>query len=86
MVSPARSLRVITSWYLFRSQRTIPADDVQAIKSEIGMTSGQQAYYDLCATTKAGPKIKLAGGIKEKREAQWLSERITAQMKPGAAP
>ena len=65
---------------------SIPVGDLQAIKTEIGMTNGQQTCYDLLAATNAGRKIKLAGGIKEKREAQWLSERITAQMKPGAAP
>ena len=65
---------------------SIPVGGLQAIKTEIGMTNGQQTCYDLLAATNAGRKIKLAGGIREKREAQWLDERISAELKRSASP
>jgi hypothetical protein len=66
------NVTAVNHWLFFRRMRTVPAAEVADIQVKIGMTGGQQAYYNIELVTRAGDRIAVAGGIKSKPETEWL--------------
>jgi hypothetical protein len=62
----------VNHWLFFRQTRRVPMAEVADFQVKIGMTSGQQAYYNIELVTRAGKRITLAGSIKSKPETEWL--------------
>ena len=62
----------VNHWLFFRRTRTVPMAEVADFQVKIGMTSGQQAYYNIELVTRAGKRITVAGSIQSKPETEWL--------------
>jgi hypothetical protein len=69
--------------------RTVPAADVTGIELRIGMQSGDRVWYDLRAVRAGGRSLAAGGGIRDKREAEWLAAQLEAALgrsrQPGTA-
>ncbi len=76
VIADAGGLRVMSRWGFVPSRRFIPVADLQSIGPKLGMSSGNTTYYDLVAFTKGGKKVKLASGIKGKKESEWFAHEI----------
>jgi hypothetical protein len=59
-----------------RTSRTMPAPDVKDIVLKIGMQSGDRVWYDLYAVRANGRKLGAGGGIRDKREAEWIAAQL----------
>ena len=57
-------------------RKTVAADDVEDITLAIGMRAGNRPYYDIRVVRLDGKKVPAGGSIRDKREAEWLVERI----------
>lgn len=56
--------------------RVIPAGDVQDIATQSGMQANARYYHDLALLLSGGKRIVLGRAIREKREAEWLADRL----------
>jgi hypothetical protein len=74
-------LTVTTRWLLIRSIKNLSAADVASITTKIGMTSGQNVYYDIHIIARAGRDITAASSIKDKKEADWLAAEMKSLLK-----
>ena len=63
--------------YLFSGrERTLHGSEIADVIAAIGMQAGTTVYYDVTVVQKNGKKIKVGRSVRDKREAQWLAERI----------
>ncbi len=56
--------------------RTVPAGEVRNVEFRIGMQSGERVWYDLYVVRADGRKLEAGGGIRDKREAEWIAARL----------
>jgi len=81
ITADASGLTVATRWLLFRSVKNLAAADVASITTKIGMTSGENVYYDIHVIARAGSDITAASSIKDKKEADWLADQMKGLLK-----
>jgi hypothetical protein len=89
ITAEASGLTVTTRWLLFRSVNNLSPADIANITTKIGMTSGQNVYYDIHIIARAGRDITAASSIKDKKEADWLAaemKRLLKLDKPAPLP
>jgi hypothetical protein len=77
----AGQVKIETSWFSFKKQRTLKATDVANFAAEIGANVGHTAYYDLKVRTRAGQEFTVAKHLRNKPEADWLVRQMTAAAK-----
>jgi hypothetical protein len=70
------SIRSVTSWPGYKTERSIQSADVAAFAAEVGATVGHAAYYDLKLRTRSGKEWTLAKNLNHKPEADWLARQI----------
>ncbi len=56
--------------------KRVARDDVADVRMQVGMTSGNTAYYDLKVVRKDGTTIGAGGAIRHKAEADWIAARM----------
>ena len=56
--------------------RYFASGKISEIKAVPGMKSGNTQYYRVVVTPKSGGKVSAGSGIKEKRDAVWIAERL----------
>ena len=54
----------------------MPAVELKDIVLKIGMQSGDRVWYDLHAVRANGRKLDVGGGIRDKREAEWIATQL----------
>jgi hypothetical protein len=70
-------------WIVPRGERTVRAADVGEVTTKIGSQAGRNVYYDLVIVTAAGKRVTLAGGVADKREAEWLAAAVSSAVRTG---
>jgi len=68
-------------WIVPRGERTVRAARSAEVKTKIGSQAGRTVYYDLVIVTAAGKRVTLAGGIADKREAEWLAATVLSAIR-----
>jgi hypothetical protein len=63
-------------------ERSLGAAEVAEVTTKIGAQAGGTAYYDVVLVTTAGKRVAAGGGIRAKREAEWLAATITSALRP----
>jgi len=86
ITADASGLTVATRWLLIRSVKNLSAADVASITTKIGMTSGQNVYYDIHIIARAGSGITAASSIRDKKEADWLAAQMKNLLKLDKSP
>lgn len=56
--------------------RRVDADHIDDVVLKIGMQAGNRPYYDIQIVKSDGKKVYCGRSIKDKREAEWLVERM----------
>lgn len=56
--------------------RAVAAPDIADVEVRIGMQAGSQVYYDLAIVRRDGRRIRAGGGVRDKRQAEWLAAKI----------
>jgi hypothetical protein len=56
--------------------RHVPVEEIDDIVLKIGMQAGNRPYYDIKIMTDNGKKVNAGSAIRDKREAEWLIERM----------
>jgi hypothetical protein len=56
--------------------RHIPATDVLDIATHTSMQANARYYADLALVRRSGGRVVLGRAIREKREAEWLADRL----------
>ena len=64
---PSRSVNMI---------RQYDARSLTDVHVKVGMQSGNTPYYRIMFTDRVGKKIRAGWGIRDKREAEWLAQRL----------
>ncbi len=72
---------VASGWVTPRRERTVPAADVADVTTRITAQAGTTPYYEVRIVTKAGKQAGAGSGIRDKREAEWLAERMKAAVR-----
>jgi hypothetical protein len=67
------AVTVATGWLVPRRERTLRAGEIADVTIRIGSQGGGTPYYDLAIVTTAGKRVGAGGGIRDKREAEWLA-------------
>jgi hypothetical protein len=65
------------------SSRSMPAADISRIKLKVGMQSGGRAgtpYYDIQAVLLNGKSQPIAGAVRNKQHADWLTAQISSAL------
>jgi hypothetical protein len=62
--------------------RHIPVDDIDDITHKIGMHVGKRPYYDIKIERTDGKTVYAGRAIRDKREAEWLIERMVSAVEP----
>jgi hypothetical protein len=65
-------------------ERSLSAAEVADVTTRIGAQAGGTAYYDVVLVTTAGNRVAAGGGIRDKREAEWLAATIISALRPGS--
>ena len=73
-------LSVATGFGAPGEPRTVPTGEVTGIEVRIGMQSGDRVWYDLRAVRAGGRSLEAGGGIRDKREAEWLAAQLEAAL------
>ncbi|UCC81777.1 MAG: hypothetical protein JSW46_12295 [Gemmatimonadota bacterium] len=68
--------RAHVSYGLLGRTRTVEADDIDDVRLKIGMQAGNRPYYDIQIVKSDGKKVYCGRSIRDKREAEWLAERM----------
>ncbi|HET8624558.1 MAG TPA: hypothetical protein VFM14_13425 [Gemmatimonadales bacterium] len=79
-------LRVASGLGSPRKVRTVPAYEVTGIEVRIGMQSGHRVWYDLRALRSVGGAIEAGGGIRDKREAEWIAAQLEPALGKASRP
>jgi hypothetical protein len=58
------------------AEKLYPAAQIKDVRVAIGMTANTTTYYDLKLVRPGGQEITVGGGIRHKREAEWLAAQI----------
>ena len=62
-------------------RRAIPAGDVSAIKTKVGLTTSTTVFSDIKLVCTNGKEITAASSIKDSREAEWLAAEMAKCMR-----
>ncbi len=81
IVVDADGLTVATHWLFIRRIKHFSSADIANITTKIGMTSGQNVYYDIHVLARAGRDITAASSIKDKKEADWIAAQMKSLLK-----
>jgi hypothetical protein len=73
---------VAKGWVVPGRERTLRAADVAEVTTRIASQAGRTPYYDITLVTTAGRRVAVGGGIRDKREAEWLAGMIRRAVKP----
>jgi hypothetical protein len=73
---------VASGWLGPRRERTILAGEIADVVVKIGAQSGSTPLYDVILATTSGEGVAAGGGIRDKREAEWLAGVIRRAVKP----
>lgn len=65
----------------YGGERRIEGDTITSIEAVIGMQMGSTPYYDIKVTRTDGRPVTLGGGIRDKREAQWIAGLLVTAVK-----
>lgn len=65
----------------FGSERRLEGDVICAIEPVVGMQVGSTPYYDLKVSRTEGRPISAGGGIRDKREAEYLAGLLLKAVK-----
>lgn len=57
-------------------ERSLRVSDIADVIASIGMQAGTTLYYDVVVVRRDGKKFKVARSVRDKREAEWVAERI----------
>ncbi|HUR94195.1 MAG TPA: hypothetical protein VMY76_06400 [Gemmatimonadales bacterium] len=74
---------VARGWLTPRSEQVLPGGEIAEVAVKIGGQAGRTAYYDIVLVTAAGKRVTAGGGVRDKREAEWLAASIRAAILPG---
>lgn len=70
-------------------ERTLAAAQIAKVEATVGMTIGPTVYHDITVFRIGGRKVRLAGSIRHKPEAEWLvgfiRSRLAADPRPSEA-
>lgn len=80
---------VATGWVAPRRERTLRATEIAEVTTRIGAQAGRATYYDVVLVTTGGKRVTSGGAIRDKREAEWLAERLRVGLglpSPGGSP
>ena len=72
---------VARGWIVPGGERAVRAAEVAEVTTKIGSQAGRTVYYDLVIVTAAGKRITLAGGMADKREAEWLAAAVLSAVR-----
>jgi hypothetical protein len=72
---------VATGWLAPRHERTLRAAEVADVTTRITAQAGTTPYYEVSIETTAGKRVAAGGGIRDKREAEWLAARLKAAIR-----
>jgi hypothetical protein len=67
------AVTVVSGWITPRRERVLRAGEIADVTIRIGSQSGGTPYYDLTIVTTAGKRVGAGGGVRDKREAEWLA-------------
>ncbi len=56
--------------------RAVAAPDIADVEVRIGMQAGSEVSYDLAIVRRDGRRIRAGGGVRDKRQAEWLAAKI----------
>jgi hypothetical protein len=70
-------------WLVVGRERTLRAAEVADVTIKIGSQAGRTPYYDVMIVTTTGKRVTAAGGIPDKREAEWLAATVQAALLSG---
>ncbi len=79
---------IVRSGLIFWKRTTrLRTDMIERVEAVIGMRSGNNVYYAIRITGKDDTKVGAGGGVRDKREADWIAARIAsaAGLADGAA-
>ena len=48
-------------------------EQIADVTTKIGMQAGNTLYYDLMLVRQDGKRVPTGGGLRDKREAEWLA-------------
>ncbi len=65
-------IAIATRWLFLRTVKRFSPSDVLDITTKIGMTSGENVYYDIHVLCRSGRDATAASAIKDRKEAAWL--------------
>ena len=68
---------LLNRWLIFCRKWNFSAMSIGAIEATIGMTSGNQAFYNLRLVLRGNKTTTIASGITSKPEADWLVQEMT---------
>ena len=57
-------------------ERQLRAAEISGVTTKIGMQAGNTPYYELVLVRTDGKRMTVGGGIRDKREAEWLAATI----------
>ena len=71
-----QSVSWATGYIVPGRERSIASSNVADVIRAIGMQAGTTVYYDVVLVPRVGKKAKVGHSVRDKREAEWLVERI----------
>lgn len=62
-------------------EKVLRASEIADVAAIMGMRSGNTPFYDVVLLRPNGKKVRAGRGVRDKREAEWLAERIKEALK-----
>lgn len=78
VVAAGGAVTVATGWVTPLREQTIRAADIAEVTTRITAQAGLTPYYEIRIVTAAGKQVGAGGGIRDKREAEWLAAKLKA--------
>jgi hypothetical protein len=83
VVAGREGLSVIRGILGVERTRSASAQEIQDVTIAIGMQAGLTVYYDIRVTLQDGNRLGAGGGLRDKREAEWLVQKLKEALKGG---
>jgi hypothetical protein len=86
VTADATGLVLLSRWVFFRRTRHLSADEISEIAVAVGLTVGNNAYYDLRlfaggVRTARGRWLTIVRSIRNKQEAEWLAQELSRSLR-----
>ena len=78
----AGTVTLATGYLWPGKERTFPATEIADVAAKMGMRSGRTPYYDVVLVKANGKKVHAGRSVRDKREAEWLAEKIKEALAP----